>query len=212
MYKKLTSFLQNPVRPEQHTPISAKDFFTLLAMILVIIIPYAFVLEQIDISQFDNTIEELLKQYKWLVVIGAIVLAPLLEEPTFRGPLNYKKNSIYWGIGLSILFISELWFIALAYMGYLFFILMKVKDGEPPKLKLVIFLSAAFFGLVHLGNYQGFDWIGKFYYIPVLVGVQFLLGLILSYIRLHHGLKVCMLFHGAYNAIILIPTALFGDF
>ena len=211
MYKKLITFLKNPERPEKLVPISVKDFFTLLIMILILIIPYAFVLEQIDLSQFDNLIEELLEKYKWLVVIGAIVFAPLLEEPTFRGPLNYKTKSIYLGIGLSILFISELYFIAIAYMGFLFFILMKVKDGEPPKLKWVIYVSSAFFGLVHLGNYQGFDWIGQFYYIPVLVGVQFVLGLVLSYIRIHHGLKSCMLFHAAYNATFLIPFALFGE-
>lgn len=211
MLNKVISFLKNPIRPEEQTPISVKDFSILLFLTLIVIIPYALVLDQIDMSQFDNIMEEFLEKYKWLVVIGAIILAPILEEPAFRMHLDYKKNSIYWGIGLSILFISQLWFIAVAYMGYLFFILMKIKDNEPPKLKLVIFLSAAFFGLVHLGNYKDFDWIGNFYFIPVLVGAQFILGLILSYVRLHHGMKACMLFHGAYNAIILVPFALFGD-
>ncbi|MHA7129492.1 CPBP family glutamic-type intramembrane protease [Algoriphagus namhaensis] len=208
MLEKVLVFLKNPVRPDQIKPLSFKEFFILLGAVLVVVIPYALVLEQLDL-ELDHALEELMKQYKWLVVIGAIILAPLLEEPAFRMPLDFKAKSIYWGIGLSILFMSELWFIPLGYMGYLFFVLMKIKDGQPPSLKSAILISSVFFGLVHLGNYQGFDWVDQFYVIPVLVGAQFLLGLVLSYIRINHGLKAAMLFHGAYNAIILIPAAIF---
>ncbi|MFC3879654.1 type II CAAX prenyl endopeptidase Rce1 family protein [Algoriphagus namhaensis] len=211
MLKKVIDFIKNPERPESYQPISAKDFFTLLGLVLVVIIPYAFLLEKLDVGQFDNALEELLENYKWFVVAGVIVLAPLIEEPIFRLHLDYKKSSIYWGMGLSILVISEFWFISLAFLGYLFFLLMKIKDDQPPKLKLIVFMSAGFFGLVHLGNYTGFDWVGKFYYVPLLVGAQFVLGLVLSYVRINHGIRAAMLFHGTYNALILIPAAIFGE-
>lgn len=211
MLKKIIDFLKKPERPEFYRPISAKDFFTLLGLILVIIIPYAFLLDQMDL-QFDNALEQLLKDYKWIVVVAAVVLAPLIEEPIFRLHLDFKKQSIYWGMGLSLLLISDLWFISVAFLGYLFFLLMKVKENDPPKLKLIIFISAVFFGLVHLGNYKDFDWVANFYYIPVLVGAQFVLGLVLSYIRINHGIRTAMVFHGAYNALILVPAAIFGDF
>ncbi len=211
MLNQVIKFLKNPERPAEIVPITPKVFFTLLGLILVIVIPYAFALESMDL-EFDNMIEELMQQYKWVVVAAAIILAPILEEPAFRLHLDYKPSSFLWGIGLSVFFLSELWFIPVAYMLYLLLLWLQVRKDKPPKLKFVVFTSAAFFGLVHLGNYTGFDWIGKFYFIPILVGVQFLLGLVLSFIRVNHGLKAAMLFHGAYNAIILIPTAIWGDF
>ncbi|MDN3204224.1 CPBP family intramembrane glutamic endopeptidase [Algoriphagus sediminis] len=211
MIKDLFSFLKNPSRFEEYTPMTAKDFFVLLFAVLVVITPYGLIMEQLDL-QFDNMVEELMRDYKWIVVAGAIILAPILEEPAFRMHLDYKRNSFFWGIGLAILFLSELWYIPVAYMGYLFYCWMKVKENDPPKLKFVVYTSAAFFGLVHLGNYQNVDWSQYFYFMPILVLAQFLLGLVLSFIRMKHGLKYAIFFHGAYNAILLIPTAIWGDF
>lgn len=211
MLQKFLRFLQTPERPDFYRPISAKDFFLLLGMAIVLVVPYAFLLEQIDIGEFDHALEQLMKEYKWLVVAAAIVIAPLIEEPVFRLHLDFKKKSIYLGMGLSILLVTDFWVISVAYLAYLFFLLTKIKNNDPPKLKLIIFSSSAFFALVHLGNFSGFDWIGKFYYIPILVGAQFFIGLILSYIRIRHGIRTAMLFHAAYNGMLMIPVAIFGD-
>jgi hypothetical protein len=35
-------------------------------------------------DQFDKMIETLVKDYKWLVVVLAIGIAPLVEEPIFK--------------------------------------------------------------------------------------------------------------------------------
>ncbi|EIM75841.1 abortive infection protein [Nitritalea halalkaliphila LW7] len=85
-----------------------------------------------------------------------------------------------------------------------------MKAGNPPSLKGVIWISSGLFALVHIGNFGGVDWGQYFYLIPFLVLAQFLVGLVLSFIRLQHGMLWAMLFHGTYNACLVIPAVLFG--
>ena len=163
------------------------------------------------IDQFDHKLLDLLKKNKWLFAFLGVFLAPLIEEPIFRLHLDLKKSSLWWSLGLSILVISELWYPAALLMIYLILLLIMVYRGVQPNRKYVIFISAALFGLVHMINYTGFDF-GKYYYwVPFLVAIQFFLGLILSYIRLKHGIKWAIIFHGTYNAILVIPAVYFLD-
>lgn len=45
----------------------------------------------------------------------------------------------------------------------------------------------------------------------ILVAAQFFLGLVLSYIRLNHGIKWAIVFHEVYNAVLIIPVICFYD-
>jgi hypothetical protein len=67
------------------------------------------------------------------------------------------------------------------------------------------------FANVHLGNFTDFDHAQYFYWGTFLVGAKFLIGLVLSYIRLNHGMKWAMIFHGVYNAILIIPAIYFYE-
>lgn len=207
----LKSFFKNPTINEPYTPLPWKDFVVLLVLVLITIIPYSFFLEFLGIDQFDHKLLDLLKKNKWLFAFLGVFLAPLIEEPIFRLHLDLKKSSLWWSLGLSILVISELWYPAALLMIYLILLLIMVYRGVQPNRKYVIFISAALFGLVHMINYTGFDF-GKYYYwVPFLVAIQFFLGLILSYIRLKNGIKWAIIFHGTYNAILVIPAVYFLD-
>ncbi|QDH78276.1 CPBP family intramembrane metalloprotease [Echinicola soli] len=140
-----------------------------------------------------------------------VVIAPLLEEPIFRLHLNLKKSSIWWGLVLSLLIVFSDWFIGLAFMIYLVYLLIMLGEKSTPNLKMVVYTSSAFFALVHLSNFTNFEFGDHFYLTPFLVGSQFITGLFLSYIRLNHGMKWCILFHGTFNAVLLIPMALFME-
>ncbi|WP_439489000.1 CPBP family glutamic-type intramembrane protease [Algoriphagus sp.] len=72
---------------------------------------------------------------------------------------------------------------------------MKVFRHRLPNLKFVVYTSSIFFALIHLGNFSNFELVNHFYWIPFLVAAQFFLGLILSYIRLSHGIWFSILFH-----------------
>lgn len=207
----LLSFLKSPYLPETYSPIKPKNFLILLILTLALIIPYGLLLEAAGIDQFDNLIEQMLKDHKWLVAISAIFLAPLLEEPIFRLHLDLKISSIWWGIGLSVLLLSEVWWPVALIWVYLFFLTYRVSKGNPPNLKYVIWISSVLFALVHMGNFTDFDYGRYFYWVPFMVGAQFVVGLVLSYIRLNHGMKWGMLFHGVYNAVLVIPAIYFYE-
>jgi len=207
----LLSFLNSPYLPKTYSPFKPKDFLVLLVLTLLIIIPYALILEAAGIDQFDNLVEQMLKDNKWLVAIFAILLAPILEEPVFRLHLDLKRSSICWSIGLGVLFLAQVWWLIIVFWFYLFFLLYKVSKGNSPSLKLVLWMSASFFALIHMGNFTDFDYAKYFYWVPFMVGAQFIVGLVLSYIRLNHGMKWAILFHGVYNAVLIIPAIYFYE-
>lgn len=210
-FTNLLSFLKSPYLPETYTPIKPKTFLVLLVLTLSIIIPYALILDAAGMDQFDHKLEELLKKSKWIVAIAAIFLAPLLEEPIFRLHLDLKKSSIWWGIGLSVLMLGEAWWPVALLWVYLFFLLYRLSKGNPLSLKYVLWISSALFALVHMGNFSDFDYGRYFYWVPFMVGAQFMAGLVLSYIRLNHGMKWGMIFHGVYNAVLIIPAVYFYE-
>jgi membrane protease YdiL (CAAX protease family) len=208
---KLLAFLKAPKNTENYNDIEAKDFFLLLLITFLIIVPYAFILVLAGIDQFDHKLEVLLKENKWLVAVLAIFLAPLLEETVYRLHLDFKKASIWWSLGLSLLMIGEVWIPVALLWVYLLFLMYKVNSGETPNLKYCIYISSGLFALVHLTNFTDFDYGKYFYWVPFLVGAQFVIGLVLSYIRLNHGIKWAMIFHGVYNAVLIIPAIYFYE-
>ncbi|ERM83192.1 CAAX amino terminal protease [Rhodonellum psychrophilum GCM71 = DSM 17998] len=210
-FTKLKSFLKSPYHKESYENIRGKEFFFLLLITFAIVIPYAFILDLAGMDQFDHKLEFLLKKNKWLVAVLAIVIAPLLEEPIYRLHLDFKKSSIWWGLGLSLLLISEVWIPVALLWIWLFFLLYKVNKGEMPNLKYSIFISSVLFGLVHLMNFTDFDYAQYFYWVPFMVGAQCLIGLVLSYVRLNYGMKWGIIFHGVYNAILIIPAVYFYE-
>lgn len=82
----------------------------------------------------------------------------------------------------------------------------KVSKVEHPNLTYVFWISAGFFAMIHMGNFIDFDYGKYFYWVPFMVGAQFMVGLVLSYIRLNHGMKWAIIFHGTYNAILTLPA------
>ncbi|WP_236139578.1 CPBP family glutamic-type intramembrane protease [Mongoliitalea daihaiensis] len=210
-YTNLITFITDPYLKDSFEKIRGSEFLYLLLITFAVIIPYAYVLHLAGLDQFDHKMDFLLKEHKWLIAIIAIFVAPLLEEPVYRLHLDFKISSIWWSLGLSILLISEVWIPLALLWVYLFYLLYKVNQGERPNLKYSIFISSALFGLVHLMNFTDFDYFRYFYWVPFMVGAQFLIGLVLSYIRLNHGIKWAIIFHGAYNATLIIPAIYFYE-
>jgi hypothetical protein len=86
-----------------------------------------------------------------------------------------------------------------------------ISKGLKPDLKFVVYCSSALFALVHMTNFTEFDYGKYFYLVPFLVAAQFVVGLVLSYIRLNHGMKWAIIFHGVYNAVLIIPAVYFYE-
>jgi hypothetical protein len=94
-------------------------------------------------------------------------------------------------------------------LGVFPLLMYNISKGNTPNLRFVIWTSSAFFGIIHMGNYTYFDYSTHFYWVPLMIGAQFLVGLVLSYIRLNHGMKWAIIFHAVYNAVLIIPAIYF---
>lgn len=210
IFYSLRDFLVNPEKAANLKPISISDFFGLLLLVILFVVPYGLLLEWIGIDQFENGLMDIFKDNKWLFVVFGVILAPLIEEPIFRLHLDLKKPSIWWSLILSLLLASVLWF-PLIFIGYMIYLLVSVSNHNPPPQSLVVYVSAALFGLVHITNFKNFDYSQHFFYIPFLVAIQVWVGLVLSYIRLKHGMIWAILFHGVYNAVLIIPAVYFYE-
>lgn len=209
--EKLMSFLKAPYRATSYNNLKAIDFFYLLLITLAVVIPYALILEWAGMDQFDHKILEILEKNKWLVAVLVIIFAPILEEPVYRLHLDLKKSSILWSLGLSLLLINSIWYPLAIFWIYLIYLYVKVNQGQSPNLKFVVYFSSAMFALVHMGNFIDFDYGKYFYVVPLLVAAQFVIGLVLSYIRLNHGMKWAIIFHAVYNAVLIIPAIYFYE-
>lgn len=210
VFYKLLDFLKDPKQAQSFQSMKLSEFLGLLILAILVVVPYAYILELMGMDQFENGLADLLKENKWIIAIFGILLAPLIEEPIFRLHLDLKITSIWYSLGLSLLFAMAIWF-PIIFIGYMTFLLIRVKNDNPPSLKFVVYFTAAFFGLVHITNFKDFDYGQFFYYIPFLVAIQFWIGLILSYIRLNHGMSWAILFHGIYNSIFILPAIYFYE-
>ncbi|MFO7033310.1 CPBP family intramembrane metalloprotease, partial [Limnospira fusiformis CCALA 023] len=142
--EKLLSFLKAPYRAESYSNLKTGDLLYLLVITLVVVIPYAFILEWAGMDQFDHKLMEILEKNKWLVAVLAIFFAPILEEPVYRLHLDLKKSSILWSLGLSLLLINSVWYPLALFWIYLIYLYVKVNQGQTPNLKFVVYFSSAF--------------------------------------------------------------------
>ncbi|MCE7054420.1 CPBP family glutamic-type intramembrane protease [Algoriphagus sp. AGSA1] len=186
-----------------------RRFIYLLVITFLVIAPYSALIYALGLDELENAVMEMLKETPVLMVFAGIFIAPLLEEPIFRLHLVRTKKYVLWSLGLSVLLISEFWYPVIILWIYLIWLLIRISKNNPPPLKLVVYGSAVLFGLIHLGNFTSFDYATQFYLIPILVGAQFFVGLIISYIRLNHGMIWAMIFHGVYNGILIGTHLLF---
>lgn len=209
MLQKLISFSLSPQQKEAFQPMKAKDFLSLLLITLVIISPYTALVYSLGLNELDNEVMDLLRESPVVLLLIAVFIAPILEEPVYRLHLDLKRKSIFWGLGLSLLLIDEFWYPLAALWIYLIWLLIRVSKNNPPPLKFVVYCSAVLFGLIHLGNFTNLDYSKQFYLIPLLVGAQVFVGLVISFIRLTYGMKWGIIFHGVYNGILIGAYILF---
>ena len=174
--EELLSFLRNPeyiADAEQSSGYKFKSLTGLLVLALGIGLVLALFLGVLDSltpwNLQQHAFEELLDRFSiFQILVLATLVAPVLEELLFRGPLWFFRKSAY--------FSRAFWFFTLL------------------------------FALVHLTNYQG---IGRSWYLaPLLVSPQLSLGIILGFVRVKFGLFSAIVFHAAYNAILLGPILL----
>jgi hypothetical protein len=201
MVKLLINFLLSPDHPLEFRPMSLVDFLKLMLVTLLVIVPYSALIYALGLYELQNEAIDLLEENLTVFLITAIIFAPIIEEPIFRLHLDLTKKSILWSLGVSIFLVFDFWIAVAALWIYLIWLFVRVSRNNPPSLKLVVYSSAILFGLVHLSNFTSLDYATQFYLIPLLIGAQVFVGLVISFIRLRYGMKWAIIYHGVYNGI-----------
>jgi len=207
----IVQFFISPDKPKEFQSISLVNFFFLLGITFVVIAPYTAMVYALGLDELDNVVMNMMKENPIIMLLVGMFIAPILEEPIYRLHLDLTKKSILWSLGLSVLLIDEFWYPLVGLWIYLIWLLVRVSQKNPPSIKIVVYSSAILFGLVHLANFTSLDYSTQFYLIPILVGAQVFVGLVISFIRLTYGMKWAMIFHGVYNGILIGSYLLFFD-
>lgn len=162
-----------------------------------------------DLSLEDNPILGVFNQMNgWLILLAMVVIAPILEELSFRS-WAVKKN---WTKYLSLVLSSAFMFLFNPYIALVYFLTFLViiiflrKKTKTMLISLAI-ISSIGFVLAHSGNLEKDIFLQT---IPMYLGV----GLLLSYIALRFKLRHAILTHALYNFIILLLGGFiipFGD-
>ncbi len=147
----------------------------------------------------------------------AILFAPVYEELMFRAPLKRIKSTIFFS-SVSILFYiffgqhlydSNLWFILLfIIMNLSIIISMFFKLGTRLQIttRQTIIIFSVFFAFFHLSNFLPMENNYKTFLMPINLLPYFVLGLILSIVRLYRGIIYSIVIHMFYNLFTVLIT------
>lgn len=149
----------------------------------------------LDTSVEDNPILGMITDMNgWILIIITVIIAPIMEEFSFRSFSIKKKWTKYLCLGLSTGFISISFniyagiFFALAFTAIMFLL------NEKPKVQTYsfVFLTSLGFALCHYENLDLLNYIIAF---PMYFG----LALVLCYIALRFKFRYAILTHALYN-------------
>lgn len=135
-----------------------------------------------------------------MLLFLTVLLAPFLEEMIFRFFLTFKRCYpfhllIYVAALLSSKSKEEVW--------------SSWEASWHRRYKIVIYLSALVFGLVHISNFEVSTEI--IVASPLLIAPQVVIGFFLAYLRVRYGLIWSFFLHALHNFLFVGIGLLFGD-
>ena len=202
---------------EQWKESPAQVLYYVLLIDFLLMIPLSAFLGLIGIDDMDHKIEALSDDPMMLAAM-AVVLAPIMEEAVFRLPMKYSYVRIGIAIGIALTILttmveSELMAGAITALVLLsVFLFQFINERQDNALNAQLeplwvnhfyipfwFFTIAF-ALLHLTNFGAAF---PLYLAPFLVLPQFVLGIIIGYIRTGYGFIYAVLFHAVHNGILV---------
>ena len=183
VWQDLGAFVKNPrlnPLPGHFLEQPQKVFPYLLVLDFLLMIPLMGIMSATGIEDTDHEITKLLDNPLKLALM-AVVLAPILEELIFRFPIgNWWK----WGAKL---FGEEA-----------FYYESRLVTWCKKNFKTIFWAFTVIFAGIHFTNFNSTV---PIFIAPILVLPQFVLGIILGYIRVGWGTRYSILFHAIHNGI-----------
>ena len=155
-----------------------------------------------------------------LKLFYVVILAPVVEEIAFRLPLRPSKTNLALGLSFQfVIALSVFRLIGIPLIGklsamVLLAIALRIAINErfvnwfTRNSRAFLYYNVLAFGLIHIPNYE-YATFSQVFYFPLLILIQIVLGLYLSYVRVRFSFGLCLGFHILHNSLVLlIGTAL----
>jgi len=206
------SYLKKPVYIEEYKKLKFLEFLSYIFIYTLAIIPIGFILFLVSNGiGLENRQSTLSFQEK---IFYGILFAPIVEEILFRLILRFNKKNLLIFItssfALFIIFLIKkelvkiLVFSSLTIAFSLCTIYFKTcKDFLIKYFHIWFYITAGLFGVLHIYNYMGIN-ISNLFLSPLFAIPQFILGILLGFIRINNGFFYAVLFHLLMNLSLLI--------
>ena len=235
--KDMFTYLRRPVMQRQRrrfTPDALFDLIKLLGFAFLMLIfagmvmGLVFQVAGVTLPEPSDDFTKMMNRANFVFL--AAIVAPLLEETLFRswlggrwgiliaGPLLLVAAALIVISGSDAVDLNIKLFAAITVIGAASLYLSRyaairkrpaVLEGAVRTVFPYAFWGSCLaFGLMHLANYDTGD-MGLL--LPLAVLPQFLVGVILGFVRMRFGLLCAMVFHGAYNISVLTIFTLLGQ-
>jgi len=208
----LFSYLNHPDCCPNRRP-KPKDIFSLLFFYFIVVTPLVIII--FIICKLLNITHKELDLTQRINLFWGVILAPIYEEILFRSLLKFKKiNILLFSITLFVLSIAEFYksraeiavFLGILLVGFLSLLIIfsgnRIESYLSSRFNYFFYATILLFGLLHATNFTGNPYtILAFSFI--LGSPQLVVGSILGYIRMNHGLFYSILFHVVLNSTML---------
>lgn len=229
--KDFYNYLKHPVvdiRSNKGKEKSLQDCFILFAfmfsIIIFVITPMMSLIGVEDMEHAMELVEE--KLSPWSLILLTVFVGPIIEELIFRLPLKYR----YLVYAYDFLLINFLGFYIANQFGpavirmavplflviSVFWILWRKKNIDIDSVSnfnrhfpFYFYAMAVFFAFFHITNFSLDP--DMWWATPILVLPQFVLGLLLGYVRLKYGLTYAIFVHALNNFIPVMALVFFKD-
>jgi hypothetical protein len=143
-------------------------------------------------ERYDFMVQITFNQF-WMYLTTICLLAPLVEEVLFRFPLRYERNYLLHMLLLMFGHSND-------YEEQDEFE-RRAQERYERFFGIILYGSCVLFAFVHMSNFPDFKhlWI----WFPLLTIVQFVLGLIISYLRVRFGFLWGLYYHIVYNTLVI---------
>lgn len=208
---QLKTFLTDPYFSGEFRKPLFRDLLLLLVGYFIIVIPIGLLL--LALSSIAEISMKTLEVPAYQRVIYGFLVGPLVEEIFFRLMYVFKKKNIFivliTSLGLAILFLIKsepekayIFFILSLVFSLCFLSFEKVSRFIISHYKMFFYGMAIVFAFLHVLNFDGIN--SMRYLLTVFIIIpQFILGILLGYIRLKHGFIYAVGFHMAVNISII---------
>ncbi|MBT8189223.1 MAG: CPBP family intramembrane metalloprotease [Bacteroidia bacterium] len=189
-------------------------FFLVFAGIIFL---YGPIMTLIGVEDLNHKMDELMKQSHPLVMmLTAVLIAPFFEEIVFRYPLKNASLSLlfilislsclfydFLNLSLNLYYTVPIWFLCLLLCTSItdYFFRDKLQSTFQRYFPWVFYYSVVIFAFLHVYNFELSS--EQWFLGPLLVIPQFILALLLGYVRIRNNIWSSIYLHALNNFIPL---------